>query len=133
TQLLLRGMERLQSAFERQYGAITLHVVCPRPDDATWGYDPQFLQMQQQRLATLGGQLHFIPYQSHPEDDLWDVARWHTLCAEAAQLLLQQCTRYDHCLIMPIDQPWLQTPLYMACLSPDGFQRVEVLLVLSST
>ena len=100
TQLLLRGLERLQPALERQYGPIPLHVVCPRPDEATWGYDPQFLQTQQQRLAALGGQLHFIPYKSRPEDDLWDVARWHTLCAEAAQLLLQQCTRYDHCLVI---------------------------------
>src|SRR5919202_2630277 len=60
TQLLLRGLERLQPARARQYGPIQLHVVCPRPDDATWGYDPQFLQTQQRRLATLGGQLHFI-------------------------------------------------------------------------
>ena len=133
TQLLLRGLERLRPAFERLYGPITLHIVCPRPNDATWGYDPQFLQTQQQRLAALGGQLHFIPYQSRPEDDLWEVARWHTLCAEAAQLLLQQCTQYDHCLLMPIDQPWLQTPLYMARLAPDVFQRVQALLVLYST
>jgi glycosyltransferase involved in cell wall biosynthesis len=133
TQLLLRGMERLQPAFERQYGPSTLHVVCPRPDDATWGYDPQFLQTQQQRLAALGGQLHFIPYQARPGDDLWNVARWHMLCAEAAQLLLQLFTKYDHCLIIPIDQPWLQTPLYMARLAPDIFQRVQALLVLYST
>ena len=133
TQLLLRGLERLQPVLERQYGPIPLHVVCPRPDAATWGYDPQFLQTQQQRLAALGGQLHFLPYKSRPEDDLWDVARWHTLCAEAAQLLLQQCTRYDRCLVIAIDQPWLQTPLYMAHMAPDVFQRVQVLLVLYST
>ena len=133
TQLLLRGLERLQPVLERQYGPIPLHIVCPRPDNATWGYDLQFLQIQQQRLEALGGQLHFIPYKSRPEDDLWEVARWHTLCAEAAQLLLQQCTRYDHCLVIPIDQPWLQTPLYMARLAPDVFQRVQALLVLYST
>lgn len=133
TQLLLRGLERLQPALERQYGPIHLHVVCPRPDDVTWGYDPQFLRTQQQRLEALGGQLHFIPYKSRPEDDLWDVARWHTLCAEAAQLLLQQCTAYDHSLVIPIDQPWLQTPLYMAHLAPAVFQHVQALLVLYST
>jgi len=133
TQLLLRGLERLQPALERQYGPIHLHVVCPRPDDATWGYDRQFLRTQHQRLEALRGQLHFLPYKLRPEDDLWDVARWHTLCAEAAQLLLQQCTAYDHCLIVPIDQPWLQTPLYMAHLAPDVFQQVQTLLVLYST
>ena len=106
---------------------------CPRPDDATWGYDRQFLQTQHQRLMALGGQLHFILYKSRPEDDLWDVARWHTLCAEAAQLLLQQCMVYDNCLVIPIDQPWLQTPLYMARLAPDVFQRGQALLVLYST
>jgi len=133
TQLLLRGLERLQPALEGAYGPLQLHVVCPRPDEATWGYDPQFLQTQQQRLEALGGQLHFISYKSRPEDDLWDVARWHTLCAEAAQLLLRQCMLYEHCLVIPIDQPWLQTPLYMARLAPDIFQRVQVLLVLYST
>ena len=54
TQLLLRGLERLQPALERQYGLIPLHVVCPRPDEATWGYDPQFLQTQQQRPSGPG-------------------------------------------------------------------------------
>jgi glycosyltransferase involved in cell wall biosynthesis len=34
---------------------------------------------------------------------------------------------------MPIDQPWLQTPLYMARLAPEVFQRVQALLVLYST
>jgi glycosyltransferase involved in cell wall biosynthesis len=133
TQLLLRGLERLLPTLERQYGPIHVHVVCPRPDDATWGYDPHFLQQQHQRLLALGGQLHFIPYKSRPEDDLWEVARWHTLCTEAAQLLLQQCLVYDNCLVMPIDQPWLHTPLYMARLAPDVFQRVQALLVLYST
>jgi glycosyltransferase involved in cell wall biosynthesis len=133
TQLLLRGLEHLQLALERQYGPIHVHVVCPLPDDATWGYDRQFLQRQRQRLTALGGQLHFLPYKSHPKDDLWDVAKWHTLCAEAAALLVQQCARYEHCLIIPIDQPWLQTPLYMARLAPDVFQRVRALLVLYST
>ena len=119
-------------AFERQYGPITLHVVCPRPDDATWGYDPQFLQTQQQRLAALGGQLHFsrTGRALKMTSGMWQGG---TLCAEAAQLLLQQCTRYDHCLIIPIDQPWLQTPLYMARLAPEVFQRVQALLVLYST
>jgi glycosyltransferase involved in cell wall biosynthesis len=133
TQLLLRGLERLQPALEGAYGPLHLHVVCPRPDAATWGYDPRFLQTQQQRLEDLGGQLHFISYKARPEDDLWDVARWHTLCAEAARLLLQQCMLYDNCLVIPIDQPWLQTPLYMARLAPDVFQRVQALLVLYST
>ena len=133
TQLLLRGMEYLQPALERQYGPMHVHVVCPLPDEATWGYDRQFLQQQQQRLTALGGQLHFLPYKSRPEDDLWEVAKWHTLCAEAAALLVQQCATYDQCLIIPIDQPWLQTPLYMARLAPEAFQRVRALLVLYST
>src|SRR5215813_9534253 len=133
TQLLLRGLERLRADFERQYGPIDLHVICPLPDAATWGYDQQFLQMQQQRLMALGGALHYIPYKSRLEEDLWEVTRWHHLCAEAVPLLVQQCAAYDNCLLIPIDQPWLQTPLYMARLAPDAFRRVHVLLVLYST
>jgi len=133
TQLLLRGLERLRPDLERQYGPINLHMICPLPDEATWGYDRQFLQTQQQRLTALGGALHYIPYKSRPEEDLWDVARWHQLCAKAAQLLVHQGAAYDNCLLLPIDQPWLQTPLYMARLAPDAFRRVQVLLVLYST
>jgi glycosyltransferase involved in cell wall biosynthesis len=133
TQLLLRGLERLRPDLERQYGPIHLHVACPLPDKVTWGYDRQFLQTQQQRLTALGGALHYIPYKSRPEEDLWDVARWHQLCAEAAPLLVHQCAAYDNCLLIPIDQPWLQTPLYMARLAADAFRRVQVLLVLYST
>ena len=39
------------------------------------GMIAQFLQQQQQRLTALGGQLHFLPYKSRPEDDLWEVAK----------------------------------------------------------
>jgi len=133
TQLLLRGLERLYPALAREYGPIHLHVVCPQPDEATWGYDPQLLYTQRQRLTALGGQLHLLPYKARPEDDRWDVARWHTLWSEAARLLLQLCPAYDNCLVMPIDQPWLQTPLYMFRLASDVFQRVQALLVLYST
>ena len=133
TQLLLGGLERLHPTLTRDYGPLDLHVVCPQPDEATWGYDVPFWQHQQQRVRALGGQLHYVPYKAAPDDELWAVPRWHTLCAEAAQLLARLCRDYARCLLIPIDQPWLQTPLYLAQQAPDVFQRVQALLVLYST
>lgn len=133
TQLFLASLERLWPTLERTYGPVDLHIVCPQPDAATWGYDPAFWQLQQQRVAALGGRLHYLPYKTHPDDDLWAIAKWQTLCAEAARLLADLVTDDTRCLLLPIDQPWLQTPRYLAQLAPATFQRVQALLVLYST
>ena len=133
TQLLLGGLEHLQADLAQVYGPLALHIVCPQPNATTWGYDAAFWQQQQQRVAALGGTLHYLPYQAHPDDDLWAVPRWHALCAEAARLLARLCPAYERCLLITIDQPWLHTPLYLARLAPEVFQRVQALLVLYST
>ncbi len=133
TQLLLGGMERLQHDLARRYGAVHLHIVCPLPDQHTWGYDPDLLQQQQQRLTALQGHLHLLPYQHHPDAALWDVATWHHLSAQAAQLLAQQHQAYHDCLLMCVDQPWLHTPHYLAAIAPARPQRVRTLLVPYST
>lgn len=133
TQLLLRGLEVLQDTLAQQYGPLHLHMVCPQPDAVTWGFDAAFFQQQQQRLQALGGQFHSIPYKTHPEQDLWDVDRWHHLCASAAQLVAQLSRAYDNCLVIPIDQPWAQTAVYLAHQYPETLQRVRVLSVLYST
>ena len=44
TQLLLRGLEVLQDTLTQQSGPLHLHIVCPQPDTATWGFDAAFFQ-----------------------------------------------------------------------------------------
>ncbi|MBM3224961.1 MAG: glycosyltransferase family 4 protein [Candidatus Tectomicrobia bacterium] len=133
TQLFLSGLECLLPTLEQQYGSIHLYVLCPQPDALTWGYDAQWLQRQEARLTALGGTLHYLPYKTQPQDDLWTVPRWHALCGQAARYLARLSAAYDRCLLLPVDQPWLQTPLYMAHLEPAAFQRIQALLVLYST
>lgn len=133
TQLLLRGLEVMRPALEQQYGSLDLHLICPAPDATTWGYDAGFFQAQRQRLAQLGGTLHCLPYQAYPGQDLWDVQVWHRLCAEAAALIRRHARAYDRCLVVPIDQPWAQTPRYLYQLAPDALAHVQALLVLYST
>ena len=133
TQLLLRGLEHLQPRLTRQFGAFDVHVVCPLPDQHTWGYDAAFFQRQQERLAALQGQLHLLPYKSRPEVELWDVATWHHLSAQAARLIQQQRQAYDACLLICVDQPWLHTPRYLPSAPPDTGGPVHTLLVLYST
>lgn len=131
TQLLLRGLEYTKDDLERQFGALDVHLVCPLPDQATWGYDEQFFRRQQERLSGLGGQLHLVPYTARQDQELWDIGSWRTLCEQVAPLLQSKLADYDRCLIICIDQPWLQVPLYMGKIHPG--QHAQTLLVLYNT
>lgn len=133
TQLLLRGLERLRHTLTQRYGPFDLHVVCPLPDEHTWGYDAAFFQCQKQRLAALQGQLHCLPYRSQAHTELWDVATWQHLSAQAARIIQQQRQTYDECLLICVDQPWLHTPHDLPPVSADQPGRVQALLVLYNT
>lgn len=133
TQLLLRGLEQLQPHLTRQYGPFALHLVCPQPDEHTWGYDASFLQRQQERLAALRGQLHLLPYKRRPDVELWDVATWQHLSTQAACLIQAQNRAYDTSLLICVDQPWLHTPHALPPPRPDQPGQVHTLLALYST
>jgi glycosyltransferase involved in cell wall biosynthesis len=133
TQLLLGGLERLRHDLEMQYGRIDVHVVCPLPDAHTWGYDHVFFLHQQQRVTALGGQIHLMPFKSHPAQELWDIRSWHTLSHQVAPLLLQQIADYDRSLIICVDQPWLHVPHGLTAIEPRVWQRAQTLLVLYNT
>ena len=133
TQLLLAGMEQLHTQLVDQFGSIDLHVVCPAPDAHTWGYDAAFLQRQRQRLHALGGQLHLVPYTTQPQQELWSLPSWQSLCANGAPFLRHTISRYDRSLLICVDQPWLHLPYTVG--SPDWLRRhrASLLLVLYNT
>jgi glycosyltransferase involved in cell wall biosynthesis len=133
TQLLLGGLERLHAELETLYGPIDIHVVCPQPNALTWGYDEAFLRCQQQRLETLGGRLHFVPFASQPAQELWDIRSWQTLCDAAAPLLLDQMMNYERSLLVCIDQPWLHLPYTLKEKNANALQHAHMLLVLYNT
>jgi glycosyltransferase involved in cell wall biosynthesis len=133
TQLLLSGLERLQKALVQQYGPLVLHLVCPAPDQQSWGYDPHLLQSQRQRLAALGGKLHFLSYKTAPAQEFWEVAVWQRLSAAAAHLIARESQGYTRCLVLCVDQPWLHTPRFLARTETFSPQRVQTLLVPYST
>ncbi|MDH3598585.1 MAG: hypothetical protein OEU26_02975, partial [Candidatus Tectomicrobia bacterium] len=114
TQLLLGGLEMLHEALAADYGPLDVHVICPLPDAQTWGYDPVFFELQSERVTALGGRVHLIPYKTQPQQDLWDIRSWTTLCENVAPLLHAQTALYDRSLIICVDQPWLQTPHALA-------------------
>jgi glycosyltransferase involved in cell wall biosynthesis len=134
TQLLISGLEAMQETLRTQYGHIDVHVVCPRPDAHTWGYDAALFQQQQRRLAGLGGQVHLIPYKREPTQDLWDMRSWKALCQNVVQLLRRQTAAYDRSLIICVDQPWLHVP-HALRMGGDRVPSppIDVLLVLYST
>lgn len=131
TQLLLRGLERLQEALVTEFGAIDVHVACPLPDQATWGYDEAFWRLQRQRLAALGGQLHLVPYKEQPTQELWEIPAWRTLSQHGARQLAPVLAGYDQSLLICVDQPWLHLPRYMPYGATAG--KVQTLLVLYNT
>jgi glycosyltransferase involved in cell wall biosynthesis len=132
TQLLIGGFTALRPRLVRQYGPIDLHIICPAPDSLTWGYDHDFFERQQQRLATLGGHAHLIPFKTKFTQDLWEIPSWRALCRNVAPLLGNQTAAYERSLIICVDQPWVQTPDSLGTgnsLPP----MVDILLVLYST
>ena len=133
TQLLLSGMEALRERLAAQYGPIDTHVVCPLPDACTWGYDEAFFERQRRRIAALGGQIHLIPYQIQPAQELWDIRSWEALCRNVAPLLLDQTAAYDRSLIIAVDQPWLQTPQALRRHGDETPAPIDMLLVLYNT
>src|SRR5262249_53590516 len=128
TQLLLRGLERTRDDLCREFGPMALHVVCPLPDQDTWGYDAVFFRQQRERLAALDGTLHLLPYKTESTQELWDLRSWHALSQGAATLLPRYTAAYDNSLVLCVDQPWLQTPCHLAASA-----RVKTLLVLYNT
>jgi glycosyltransferase involved in cell wall biosynthesis len=134
TQLLISGLEAMQESLRARYGRIDVHVVCPLPDAHTWGYDNAFFQRQRRRLAALGGHVHLIPYKAGPEQDLWDVRSWTTLCQNVAPLLHTQTAPYDRALIICVDQPWLHTPAALGVGQGRAWPpHIDLLLALYST
>ena len=134
TQLMISGLEATHEALMARYGPIDVHVVCPAPDAHTWGYDHAFFQCQQQRLAGLGGRVHLIPYKREPEQDLWEIRSWKSLCQNVAPLLHTQTAAYDRSLIICVDQPWLQAPDALGVGKGQILpQHIDMLLVLYST
>ena len=133
TQLLLRGLERLQEALAGEFGPVDVHLVCPQPDDYTWGYDAEFFRRQRQRLAAFGGQLHLVPYKTHPQQELWEIPAWRTLCQQGATLLAPLLSGYDKSLLVCVDQPWLHLPRYMPPGQTHLPGQVCTLLVLYNT
>jgi glycosyltransferase involved in cell wall biosynthesis len=131
TQLLLRGLEHLHGALVTEFGPIDVHVVCPLPDQYTWGYDEAFFRLQRQRLTALGAQLHLVPYKEQPAQELWEIPAWRTLSQHGAQQLAPVLARYDQTLLICVDQPWLHLPRYMTHTAAAG--TVQTLLVLYNT
>jgi glycosyltransferase involved in cell wall biosynthesis len=134
TQLLISGFEATQEALTTRYGPIDVHIVCPLPDERTWGYDHAFFQRQQQRLAGLGGRVHLVPYKQEPGQDLWEIRSWQSLCQNVAPLLHTQTAAYERSLIVCVDQPWLQTPYALGVGGGQALPgHIDMLLVLYST
>jgi glycosyltransferase involved in cell wall biosynthesis len=131
TQLLITGLESLREPLRRRYGPIDVHVVCPSPDAHTWGYNHAFFRQQQERLAS-SGHVHLIPYKREPNQDLWEISSWRTLCQNVAPLLRSQTAAYERSLIICVDQPWLHTP-YALGIGQTLQHQVNMLLVFYST
>jgi D-inositol-3-phosphate glycosyltransferase len=131
TQLLLRGLAGMQAALVSEFGPIDVHIVCPLPDQHTWGYDEAFLRLQQQHLSTLGWQLHLVPYKEQPTQELWEIPAWRTLSQHGARQLAPVLAGYDQSLLICVDQPWLHLPRYMPYGATAG--KVQTLLVLYNT
>jgi glycosyltransferase involved in cell wall biosynthesis len=133
TQLLLRGLEHMQARLVEAFGRFDVHVVCPLPDQYTWGYDADFFRQQRARLSALGGHVHCIPYKASATQELWEIPAWQTLSQQGARELAPLLAQYDKSLLICVDQPWLHLPYSLPSRSSEALPQVCVLLVLYNT
>jgi glycosyltransferase involved in cell wall biosynthesis len=112
-QLLLSGIEQASNTITQEFGPLDVHVACPMPDGQTWGFDESFFRRQRERIASLGGSLHLVPYKEREDQELWDLRSWRTLSKSVVPWLQKLYRQYDRCLAICVDQPWLLAPSFL--------------------
>lgn len=104
TKTLLSALQRHGDQLIRPVGPFDVHVACPQPGPDTWGFDPADLALSRQVVASWGGHVNALPYDTRAE--FWSLSTWHALSEAAARCALRLARRYDEVLVIAVDTPF---------------------------
>jgi hypothetical protein len=132
TKTVLSALARHGAELTRLVGPFDVHVACPQPGPDTWAFNPADLAFSQQIMASWGGLVHALPYDTRAES--WSVATWQTLSEAGADCAVQLAGHYDELLVIAVDTPFAMLGEALARRTlPKTRCRVNVLLAYYST
>lgn len=132
TKTLLSALQQHRDQLTRHIGPFDVHVACPQPGLDTWGFNPADLATSQRIVASWGGLVHALPYETRAE--FWSESTWHTLSEAAARCAVRLGRCYDELLVIAVDTPFAVLGEILARReTPETRCRVRVLLAFYST
>lgn len=132
TKTLLSALARHREELIRSVGPFDVHVVCPQPGPDTWAFDPADLAFSRRVVASWGGLVHALPYNTRAE--FWSVPTWLALSEAAASCALELARQYDELLVIAVDTPFAVLGEVLARRKrPESGCGVRVLLAFYST
>lgn len=132
TNTLLSALQRHRDRLTCHVGSFDVHLACPQPGPDMWGFDPADLAISRRVVASWGGLVHALPYETRVE--FWSVSTWRALSEAAARCALRLARRYDELLVIAVDTPFAVLGEVLAHREPSETRcRVRVLLAFYST
>lgn len=132
TKTLLSALWCHREELIRCVGPFDVHVACPQPGPDTWAFDPADLAVSRRVVASWGGLVHALPYETQAE--FWSVPTWQALSEAAAACAVVLARRYDELLVIAVDTPFAVLGEVLARRKlPETRCGVRVLLAFYST
>lgn len=132
TKTLLSALARHREELIRSVGPFDVHLAYPQPGPDTWAFDPADLATSQRVVASRGGLVHPLPYDTRVL--FWSVPTWKALSPAGACCAVELVGRYDELLVIAVDTPFAVLGEILARRKRSGTRcNVRVLLALYST
>jgi len=132
TKTLLSALARHREELIRSVGSFDVHLVCPQPGPDTWSFDPADLATSQRIVASWGGLVHTLPYDTRVP--FWSLLTWRALSHAGARCAVELAGGYDELLVIAVDTPFAGLGEVLARRKRSGTRcSVRVLLAFYST
>ncbi|OGZ66670.1 MAG: hypothetical protein A3C50_02170 [Candidatus Staskawiczbacteria bacterium RIFCSPHIGHO2_02_FULL_43_16] len=111
TKLLLDGFDFFYDKFKERYGDIFLNIITPDYPENYEGYSRDHVNFSKEKVNRLGGKIFFCK-DSKTVKDFWTPEYWDDLSKEACEIIKREMVKYDDILVICVDMPFLQMPIY---------------------
>lgn len=118
TKVLLEGFDYFYDKFTEKYGDVCLNLVTPRYEKDYPSYCEEDYSFAKAKMERWRGEIFFCKM-SERTNNFWTTEYWHSLCAEAADIIKREASKYEEVVVICIDMPFLHTPIYFEKLNPE--------------
>lgn len=104
TKTLLSALQRHRAELIGCVGPFDVNLACPRPGPDTWAFDPIDLAASRRVVASWGGRVHALRYDTRAE--FWSTPTWQALSQAGARCAVELARRYEELLVIAVDTPF---------------------------